>query len=201
MEAGDAPKDKMLAVMSPLPTSEGLGGRTWSQDGLVGLELESEPTEALAPVAAPLWEACMPTPEQEGSPPRSRARSVRFAVDENTPQPLFSSDSPRPVRRLTSAERLDLTQQRPDLDVRGLPWARRIRRRNGFEDRFEDEPETVVGRSWGLFRRALRDVVDDFREAVSDAVSTDAVEPEQVVIEEDDDADGLWTTSHDVSDI
>ena len=68
----------MLAVMSPLP-NEGLGGRTWSQDGLVGLELESEPTEASAPVAAPLWEACMPTPEQEGSPPRSRARSVRFA--------------------------------------------------------------------------------------------------------------------------
>ena len=30
----------------------------------------------------------------------------------------------------------------------------------------EDEPETVVGRSWGLFRRALRDVVDDFREAL-----------------------------------
>ena len=87
----------MLAVMSPLP-NEGLGGRTWSQDGLVGLELEAEPTEAWAPVAAPLWEACMPTPEQEGSPPRSRARSVRFAVDENTPQPLFSSDSPRPVR-------------------------------------------------------------------------------------------------------
>ena len=156
----------MLAIMSPLPDTEGgLGGRTWSQDGLVGLELESEPTEASAPVAAPLWEACMPTPEQEGSPPRHRARSVRFAVDETTPQPLFSSDSPRPVRRLTSAERLDLTQQRPDLDVRGLPWARRIRRRNGIpeEDRFEDEPETVVGRSWGLFRRALRDVVDDFR--------------------------------------
>ena len=145
----------------------------------------------------------MPTPEQEGSPPRSRARSVRFAVDENTPQPLFSSDSPRPVRRLTSAERLDLTQQRPDLDVRGLPWARRIRRRNGLpeEDRFEDEPETVVGRSWGLFRRALRDVVDDFREAVSDAVSTDAVAAEEVVIVEEEDADGLWATSHDVSDI
>ena len=194
----------MLAIMSPLPDTEGgLGGRTWSQDGLVGLELESEPTEASAPVAAPLWEACMPTPEQEGSPPRSRARSVRFAVDENTPQPLFSSDSPRPVRRLTSAERLDLTQQRPDLDVRGLPWARRIRRRNGLpeEDRFEDEPETVVGRSWGLFRRALRDVVDDFREAVSDAVSTDAVAAEEVVVEDDDDADGLWATSHDVSDI
>ena len=145
----------------------------------------------------------MPTPEQEGSPPRHRARSVRFAVDETTPQPLFSSDSPRPVRRLTSAERLDLTQQRPDLDVRGLPWARRIRRRNGLpeEDRFEDEPETVVGRSWGLFRRALRDVVDDFREAVSDAVSTDAVAAEEVVIEEEEDADGLWATSHDVSDI
>ena len=200
----------MLVVMSPHPAglpdpslaaAEGLGARTWSQDGLVGLELESEPTEASAPVAAPLWEACMPTPEQEGSPPRSRARSVRFAVDENTPQPLFSSDSPRPVRRLTSAERLDLTQQRPDLDVRGLPWARRIRRRNGFEDRFEDEPETVVGRSWGLFRRALRDVVDDFREAVSDAVATDAVAAEEVVVEEEEDADGLWATSHDVSDI
>ena len=194
----------MLAIMSPLPDTEGgLGGRTWSQDGLVGLELESEPTEASAPVAAPLWEACMPTPEQEGSPPRHRARSVRFAVDETTPQPLFSSDSPRPVRRLTSAERLDLTQQRPDLDVRGLPWARRIRRRNGIpaEDRFEDEPETVVGRSWGLFRRALRDVVDDFREAVSDAVATDAVAAEEVVVEEEDDADGLWATSHDVSDI
>ena len=188
----------MLAIMSPLPDTEGgLGGRTWSQDGLVGLELESEPTEASAPVAAPLWEACMPTPEQEGSPPRHRARSVRFAVDETAAQPLFSSDSPRPVRRLTSAERLDLTQQRPDLDVRGLPWARRIRRRNGFED----EPETVVGRSWGLFRRALRDVVDDFREAVSDAISTDAVAAEEVVVEEEEDADGLWATSHDVSDI
>ena len=43
----------MLAIMSPLPDTEGgLGGRTWSQDGLVGLELESEPTEASAPVAA-----------------------------------------------------------------------------------------------------------------------------------------------------
>ena len=103
----------MLAVMTPLPT-EGLGGRTWSQDGLVGLELESEPTEASAPVAAPLWEACMPTPEQEGSPPRHRARSVRFAVDETTP--------PRPARLLSSAERLDLIKKRPDLDVRDLPW-------------------------------------------------------------------------------
>ena len=91
------------------------------QDGLVGLELESEPTEACASVVAPLWEACMPTPEQGGSPPRSRARSVRFAVDETTPQPLLSSDSPRPVRRLSSAERLDLIQKRPDLDVRDLP--------------------------------------------------------------------------------
>ena len=79
----------MLAIMSPLPDTEGgLGGRTWSQDGLVGLELEAEPTEAAPPVAAPLWEACMPTPEQEGSPPRHRARSVRFAVDEPDAQPF-----------------------------------------------------------------------------------------------------------------
>ena len=34
--AGDAPKDKMLAIMTPLPT-EGLGGRAWSQDGAPGM--------------------------------------------------------------------------------------------------------------------------------------------------------------------
>ena len=82
-----------------------------------------------------------------------------------------------------------------------LVWRGRRRRRAACRPWFLNEPETVVGRSWGLFRRALRDVVDDFREAVSDAVSTDAVAAEEVVVEEEDDADGLWATSHDVSDI
>ena len=181
---GRCPRYTMLAIMTPLPT-EGLGGRTWSQDGLVGLELEAEPTEACAPVAAPLWEACMPTPEQEGSPPRSRARSVRFAVDENTPQPLFSSDSPRPVRRLTSAERLDLTQQRPDLDVRGLPWARRMRRRAACRRRTRPRtsprpssagPGACSGARAAGRRRRLPG-------GGFDAVSTDAVAAEEVVIE------------------
>ena len=91
---------------------------------------------------------------------------------------------------------MDLTQQRPDLDVRGLPWARRIRRRNGLpeEDRFEDEPETVVGRSWGLFRRALRDVVDDFRGGGLGRRRL-RLGRRRVVIEEEDDDDGAATAN------
>ena len=43
--------------------------------------------------------------------------------------------------------------------------------------------------------------VGDFRKAVADTISTDAVAAEEVVVEEEEDADGLWATSHDVSDI
>jgi hypothetical protein len=199
----------MLATMSFLPEA-GLGSRTWSQDGLVGLELEEEPSEARAPAAAPLWEACIPPPREEGSPPRSRARCVRFAVDETAAQPLFSSHAPkRPIRRLTSAERLDLARARPDLDVRNLPWARRQaaqrRRRAGLAGRpylrIEDaEPETpTFFGSWGgaLWASSL-DVVGDLRAAITDAVdASGAVDADDATADDG----GLWATSHAISDI
>ena len=208
----------MLATMSFLPEAS-LGGRSWSQDGLVGLELEEEPYEARAPAAAPLWEACIPPPREEGSPPRSRARYVRFAVDETAAQPLFSSHGPKkPIRRLTSAERLDLARARPDLDVRNLPWARRQaaqrRRRTGLSGRpylrIEDpeaEPETsTFFGSWGgaLWASPL-DVVGDLRAALADAVDASGAVDAPVDVADiaaaDDDGCGLWATSHDAADI
>ena len=58
----------------------------------------------------------------------SRARSVRFAEDETTP--------PRPARLLSSAERLDLIKERPDLDVRDMPWyLRKLARKSAAKKR------------------------------------------------------------------